>query len=203
MESRDRLRSGLVAWLKVLLPLAALGALSTLFLVSRTIDPEDAIPYATVDVEDRIREPRMTAPTWSGVLADGASLTVTAEEARPDAATGASAARVRADLATPDGRRTRIEAATVAVDPAERRMTLGGGVRIESGADLVIETAGLVADLTRTGLVSTGPVAARGAVGLLEAGRMALTRAPGNPPAYAIRFSDGVRVVYGPPRTEP
>ena len=86
MIRRDNLRSNVVAWLKIVLPLAALAAMSTLFLLSRTIDPADAIPYATVDVEDRIREPRMTAPTYSGVTSDGAALTLTADEARPDAA---------------------------------------------------------------------------------------------------------------------
>ena len=55
--------SRLVAALKVLLPLAALAILSTLFLVSNRINPEDALPYADVDVEARLREPRITAPT--------------------------------------------------------------------------------------------------------------------------------------------
>ena len=53
---RDNLHSRLVAILKVALPLIALALLSTLFLFSRKIDPEDAIPYATVDVEDRLRD---------------------------------------------------------------------------------------------------------------------------------------------------
>jgi lipopolysaccharide export system protein LptC len=77
------LHSRIVGWAKVILPLAALGILSTLFLFARTIDPEDAIPYAEVDVEDRIREPRLTAPTYSGVTSDGSAVTFQAVEARP------------------------------------------------------------------------------------------------------------------------
>ena len=38
------MRSRIVAWLRVLLPLAALAILSTLFLLGRKPDPDDAIP---------------------------------------------------------------------------------------------------------------------------------------------------------------
>ncbi|MGB4909398.1 MAG: hypothetical protein WBP15_12770, partial [Tabrizicola sp.] len=75
----------LVGWLKVALPLTALAILSTLFLVARRIDPEAALPYAEVDVEDLAREPRMTAPTYAGTTEDGAALTLSADEARPEA----------------------------------------------------------------------------------------------------------------------
>ncbi len=54
------------------MPLAALAILSTLFLVARTIDPSDAIKFTDLDVEDRLRDPRMTAPTYAGVTSDGA-----------------------------------------------------------------------------------------------------------------------------------
>ena len=52
---RDNLHSRLVRVLKIALPLIALLLLSTLFLFSRKINPEDAIPYASVDVDDRLR----------------------------------------------------------------------------------------------------------------------------------------------------
>ena len=81
MARRDR-HSRVVGWLKVALPLAALAILSTLFLLSDRIDPEDALPYAEVDVEDLAREPRMTAPTYAGMTTDGAALTLTATEAQ-------------------------------------------------------------------------------------------------------------------------
>ena len=67
-----------VGWLKVALPLMALAVLSTLFLVADQIDPEDALPYAEVDVEDLAREPRMTMPSYAGITTDGAALSLTA-----------------------------------------------------------------------------------------------------------------------------
>ena len=98
--------SRLVSWLKILLPLVALALLSTLFLVSNRINPEDAIPYAEVDVAERLREPRMTAPTYAGTTTDGSSLVVSAAEARPESegVSGARAQDVVGKLTTPDGK---------------------------------------------------------------------------------------------------
>ena len=80
---RDKWHSRLVSVLKVLLPLIALVLLSTLFLFSRKINPEDAIPYASVDVEDRLRDPKMTGAGLSGMTADGSAISVTAAERIP------------------------------------------------------------------------------------------------------------------------
>ena len=63
MAGQTNLHSTVVAWLKVALALIALAMLSTLFLFSDKIDPSDAIPFAEVDIADRIREPRLTMPT--------------------------------------------------------------------------------------------------------------------------------------------
>lgn len=103
----------LIGWLKILLPLMALAILSTLFLVARTVNPDDAIPYAEVDVAERLREPRMTAPTYAGLTEDGAALSVAANEARPaaDDTTGPSATALIGVLETPDGGRTELVAA--------------------------------------------------------------------------------------------
>jgi lipopolysaccharide export system protein LptC len=112
----ENLHSRVVAWLKIILPLTALGILSTLFLFSRTIDPSDAIPYATVDVEERAREPRVTAPAYAGVTSDGARLSMTAAEARPGAGTGAGAI-VGSVIASPRGSGTPIRDRRRAVSP--------------------------------------------------------------------------------------
>ena len=101
-QPHDNLHSRLVAVLKVALPLIALGILSSLFLLSGRIDPEDAIPYAEVDVAARLREPRMTDAGFAGVTADGAALTLNAAEAKPGAA-GGSAKTVLGRLETSDG----------------------------------------------------------------------------------------------------
>ena len=72
----DNLHSRLVFWFKILLPLGALAIMSTLFMVSRTVRPEDAIPYADVDVADLMQQPRLTNPNFAGMTSDGAALSL-------------------------------------------------------------------------------------------------------------------------------
>lgn len=184
--------SRLVFLLKVILPLAALAILSTLFLISRTIDPSDAIPYATVDVADRIREPRMTAPAYAGVTTDGASLSVTADQASPD--TGAATA-LRAELQTPDGASTSFNAANGLLDPEGQTLTLTEGVQITTSTGFTITTQSLISALDHTEVTSDTTTTATGPLGTITAGSMALTQTNG---AYVLRFKNRVKLIYQP-----
>lgn len=188
-----------VGWLKVVLPLTALAILSTLFLVARRIDPEAALPYAEVDVEDLAREPRMTAPTYAGTTEDGASVTLTADEARP-AAEGqpAQAAGLRLDLATPDGATTELLAADARMDDTGQHVLLSGGVRLSTSTGYRLETPEVVAKLDRTGLESRGEVTATGPAGEIRADGMVLSQDNRTPGAYVLVFKGGVRLVYQP-----
>jgi lipopolysaccharide export system protein LptC len=199
MATIDRdLHSRVVAWAKILLPLAALAVLSTLFLFARAIDPEDAIPYATVDVEERIREPRMTAPTYSGVTSDGASLSVQAAEARPGSADGAATAQsLVARLQTPDGALTDMVAASGALDSAAGLLSLIGDVRITTSTGYVVESQAMTARLDRTGLTSPGDIHATGPMGTITATGMSLEQAT-TPGDYVLVFKGRVRLIYTP-----
>lgn len=197
MAVHDNIHSRLVAWLKVILPLAALGLLSTLFLVSRGIAPEDALPYSEVDVEELAREPRLTAPRYSGVTLDGAALSVTAEVARPDMDGGgnASATGLTALLETPDGVTTDIAASDGELDIAASLLTLSGEVRIAASSGYVLTTGALNAALDRTSLVAPGAVAATAPMGRIDADSMQLT-SQGD--SYVLVFNGGVKLVYEP-----
>lgn len=188
-----------VAWLKVALPLTALAILSTLFLVARRIDPDAALPYAEVNVEDLAREPRMTAPTYAGTTEDGAALTLSADEARP-AAEGAPAraASLRLDLATPDGGRTELVAAEAQMDDTARQVVLSGGVTVTTSTGYRLETPEVVAKLDRTGLESRGEVTAAGPAGEIRADGMVLSQDNRTPGGYVLVFKGGVRLVYQP-----
>lgn len=195
----DNLHSRLVAWLKVLLPLAALAILSTLFLVSRTIDPSDAIPYATVDVEERAREPRMTAPSYAGVTSDGAALTVTAAEARPDSGdSGGTASTISAELTTPDGAHTTLTAGKGQLDDAMRQLVMGGGVEIRTSSGYQVTTEALTGALDRTEVTSGGPVTATGPLGEIAAEAMEIRQDPATSDTYVLVFKGSVKLVYRP-----
>jgi lipopolysaccharide export system protein LptC len=188
-----------VGWLKVVLPLTALAILSTLFLVARRIDPEAALPYAEVDVEDLAREPRMTAPTYAGTTEDGASLTLSADEARP-ATEGhsAQAAGLRLDLATPDGGTTGVVAADARMDDTGRELVLSGGVTLTTSTGYQLQTAEIAAKLDRTGLESRTAVVATGPAGEIRADGMVLRQDNRTPGAYVLVFKGSVRLVYQP-----
>jgi lipopolysaccharide export system protein LptC len=189
----------LVGWLKVALPLLALALLATLFLVSDQIDPEDALPYAEVDVAERAREPRMTAPSYAGTTSDGGSLTLTADEARPAAGeVPAEAQGVTLELKTPDGSRTELRAAAVEIDRAAQKMILSGGVTVTTDTGYRLHTDEIRARMDRSGLESGGEVTATGPVGELTAGGMLLSQDVGTPGSYVLVFNQGVRLVYRP-----
>ena len=189
--------SRVVALAKIALPLLALAILSTLFLFARTIDPDDAIPYAEVDVTERAREPRLTAPTYAGVTSDGAALTLQAAEARPDAGTGATAQTLTARLDTPDGARTDLSAARMTFDDTAGLMTMDGGVTIATTAGYTITTDALTARLDRTSLTAPGPVQANAPAGTITAEGMTLTQGA-DPATYVLVFKGRVKLLYQP-----
>jgi lipopolysaccharide export system protein LptC len=189
--TRPDTHSRIVALAKILLPLAALAILSSLFLFARVIDPADAIPYANVDIDDYARDPRLTRPTYAGSTADGTSITLTADEARP-AQGGATAEGVRATLIAVDGATTQVQAARAALD--RQQLKLDGGVSLASPAGLTILTDAVTVNLDRTG-VTSGPVTAEGRLGTLTAQAMDL-RPDGN--GHLLHFTGGVRLVYTP-----
>lgn len=192
--------SRFVAWAKVILPMAALALLATLFLIARRIDPDAAIPFAEVDVEQYAREARIGAPEFSGVTSDGTVVSLSAALARPDPAAPSRMTVedlvARFDIA--DGSTVAAEAGRGAVGGAGNRLELGGGVSITTSTGYRIETAELFADLAETGLRSGGPVAASGPPGRIEAGLMTISPADAAPESYLLVFSDGVKLVYEP-----
>ena len=201
MPGIDR-HSRVVGWLKVGLPLVALALLSTLFLLADRIDPEDAIPYAQVDVEALARDPRMTAPSYAGTTTDGTAISVTARAALPATTErSAGAERVTATLAMPDGGSAEIVAATAQIDTGAGEMRLSGGVTVVSSSGYRVETPGLNALLDRSQAASTGPVVATGPMGRIEAEGFSLdqaesTASEGKP--YLLVFSGKVKLLYQP-----
>lgn len=200
MATYDNTYSRVVAWLKVLLPVIALVLLSTMFLISRTIDPSRAIPFANVDVEGLVRDQRISAPAFSGVTQDGAAVSIKAETARPlpDGADGLSAEALTARIETPDGAQVDIEAANALVDGGASLLTMSGGVVVTTSTEYRIDTKGLTSKLDRTELESDGAVRATGPLGTLDAGQARIAPAEGDASTYLLVFKDGVKLVYVP-----
>src|SRR6056297_3765960 len=85
MGGADNFHSRLVAWMKIILPLLALGLLSTLFLISRNVDPTKSVPVTNIDLEQRADDLGATNPSFAGVTNRGDQVSVRAKQAKPDA----------------------------------------------------------------------------------------------------------------------
>jgi len=194
----DNAYSRLVGAAKVMLPLAGLALLSTMFLLARQIDPEAALPYAEVDVAALLREPRLTAPSFSGVTREGTEVLFSAATAIPGpAGQGGRASLPRLELLAPDGGRTVVTAAEGRLDPSAQLLELTGEVRIEAAGSYLVESAQMLAALDRSRVESPGPVVAQGPQGRVEAGSFTLSR-NGPDAAEVLVFKSGVKLLYQP-----
>ena len=95
MAAPDNLHSRVVSWLKIILPLAALALLSTLFLVARIGDPNATLPFTEKDLEEMASEQRVDGPDFSGTTPEGRAIRMSAQTATPRDATSTSRSAVR------------------------------------------------------------------------------------------------------------
>ncbi len=200
MAKHDNAYSRFIAWLKVLLPVFALMLLSTMFLISRGIDPSRSLTYADVDIEELARDQRITGPRFSGVTSDGAAISFSAESAQPDPdnPTIYTASDLKAQIATPDGGTIDIQAALAYVNGETNQLELSGGISLYTSTDYSIRTEGLRASMDQTSISSVGPVTAEGPAGLISAGQIDLIRQEGEVGTYLLVFKNGVKLVYVP-----
>ena len=200
MNRRDG-RSRTVLWLKLLLPLVALGLLSTLFLLARTADPDLAIRYADVDVAELSKGEQVTGPAYSGVTRDGTSVTVVAASVRPSGSEpGRFEARtVSGRMAFASGATADLTAPGARFDPAEDRLRFEGGVTLLSSNGYRFETETLVTAMDRTEIAADTPVRGTGPGVTLDAGSMRITQ--GEAGGHVAVFNGGVRLIYTPSQT--
>jgi lipopolysaccharide export system protein LptC len=191
--------SNLVAGLKVLLPLTALGILSTLFLISKKVDFESAIPFADVELEKRLRDRQITAPYISGQTNDGHDITLTLATAHPDIDDPSRiiAEQVGALISTTGGTEITVRANAGEMSSAFNEVELDGDVEIVTSAGYIITTDTMLFGLEDARAETAGHVIAESALGTLEAGRMALRPSGENNEIYLF-FTKGVRLVYTP-----
>jgi lipopolysaccharide export system protein LptC len=193
------LHSRLVFWLKIILPLAALGLLATLFLFGHNVRPEDAIPYANGTVADRVKQPRLTGAAYAGMTKDGSALKITAAEALPGVAgttNAGTASNVDSLIEMPDGSTTTMHSATAQLDQANGVALLQGGVTMLSSTDYTVKTLGMRVGLDQTDVTSLGPVTGVGPAGTFTAQKMHIGRSAAG--GYLLDFTGGVHLIYTP-----
>ena len=182
---------------KIVLPLLALAILSTLFLVSGDIDPEGAVPYAEIDVEEAAREQRLTNPQFAAVGTDGAAIELSAAEAKPDLQNEArvNVAGIEGSIELPDAGHIALRAGGATVDLETQSAGLVDDVHIISTAGYDIRAERLMVRLDRGELNSFGPVSVVTPFGSLQAGNMVM-RQQGE--TYRLVFNNKVKLIYIP-----
>lgn len=200
MIAYDNNYSRFVAYTKVILPIIALGILSTLFLFSRNIDPTQSIPFADVDVAELAREQRIGAPNYAGVTEDGDAISITATTARPQVGNAKiiSATDLTAVIEDTSGGRIDMMSKSGVIDSEQQQVTMGGGVQILTSTGYIINTKGIVAALDETSMVSDGPITATGPLGSLTAGQMVLEKQNSIEDTHLLVFKGGVKLIYDP-----
>ncbi|WP_370285704.1 LPS export ABC transporter periplasmic protein LptC [Pseudooceanicola nanhaiensis] len=202
MARRDR-HTRIVGWLKIGLPLAALAILSTLFLLSRRIEPADDLPFAQVELEDRARRQQITRPSLSGATDKGDLVEVSAAEVRPDTADPGrvTAMDVAARIGFADGGSMQVRADSAQFDQGAGQADLSGDVLVATGTGQKIRTGRLSIALDTLEVVAPGEVRSTGPEGTLTAGGMRVTGGAGGDDVQLV-FTDGVKLVYEPQRSE-
>lgn len=197
MEGPGNFHSKLVGWSKILLPMAALGLLSTLFLFSRQSAEPPEIPFA--EIEAIARDQRISAPRFSGVADDGSVIAIAARQAKPDITRPdiVTIEEITAQIDRADGSKLNITATSGEVDGAEEVARFIGLARLTTSSGYEMETNGLIAEL-RTGVVtSNGLLEIRAPFGELTAGQVTFQVA-GDDTGQQMLFTQGVRLIYRP-----
>jgi lipopolysaccharide export system protein LptC len=200
--ARRNYYSRLVGGLKVVLPIAALALLSTLFLLSDPPDPDRALPYAEVDVAQLARELRLTEPRLAGVLPDGREVTLVAAAAAPDFETTNVIVtdRIEGRIAMTDGAFILLDAGSGRIDVEGRIADLSGGVQAETTQGYTIRSDALRLSLADLGIDAPQAVRLEGPGLTLDAGAMVL----GGPSGEAVlSFTGGVRLLYEASEQDP
>ena len=208
-----------VRWLKIGLPLLALGLLSTIFLVPREVDFEGGLVYTSADLLALGEGLAVTRPRIAGATEKGEPFVVEAESASPDGPdpTRIDMAAVRAEFEQLDGRRIQLQAETGTLRPKEESLTLEGDVTLTTSDGYEVRTRTVLADLRAGTVEAPEAVSAQGPDGTIESASFRALRvrdgeakddardvgapdlAAGLSPGDYLWFEGGVRVTWTPP----
>ncbi|MGI3169649.1 hypothetical protein ACRARG_10875 [Pseudooceanicola sp. C21-150M6] len=191
--------SRLIQWLKILLPIAALALLSTVFLLSRTNDATETLPYADIETGPNGLVERILEPSFAGSTEDGDLISFRADVARPtgEGIGNLEAENVVADIELRAGNSISFTADLAMVDQPSAEARLRGDVRITSSVGYQVETEELRTGLDSIRASTEGEIRGTGPVGTFRAGQMLLTAGDDGGDVQMV-FTNGVKLVYTP-----
>lgn len=195
-----RTRTRVVGALRLLLPLTALGMLSMVFLLASPVDPNRAIQSAPIDVQERARDPRLSAARFAGVTEDGTAIRIAAGMARSDPA---GVLRFQVEdfdlwLGAPNEGQFAASSQSGQIDRGAGRFQMGGAVRLVTAQGYDLSAAAIHGRLDQTLIEVEGPVAGSAPAGHIHAGHLTVQAADPGTGSYRLVFREGVRLIYQP-----
>ena len=174
-DYRPGLRSRLVGYLKIALPLLATGLMSTVFLFQQPDEIAGGITFSEDD-RDTMRDGlAVYSPKFSGLGPSGNRFFVEATKAVPDSGQNpnfVSLVDLSGRTEYTSGLTVNLRAARGRANLPEQVMELEGGLRILTSNGYEGLTNGGSANLETGTFQSSGPVTLTGPIGTLEAGVM-------------------------------
>lgn len=186
----------LVLVLRVALPLIALGILSTLFMFSERIEPGENIPFAQADVQERVRNQRISQPLFKGVTQSGDELSFTAEQI-VTTREGNRAENLSARLQFREGGSMVVIADEGELVLARDHAELSGNVLVQSTTGYRLNSERVTARMSSVDLVFPGEVWGNGPAGTLNAQALRISEGE-NGGGIVMLFTGGVKLVYDP-----
>ena len=199
MPRADNRYSQFVMAAKIILPLLALGLLSSLFLLSGAPDGEQTIPFSEIELEEIVEGQRILRPRYQTVLDNGARARFTAESARPDLSNPDRfmASEITGQIVQLDGVQIDIRGAEGVMDNPRGMLRLEGGVRLSRTDGFTLSAEGAEVQLDGQWAETTSDVIVLGPGLTLSAGR-AVMKPDDKSGAREVVFTDGVKLVYTP-----
>lgn len=191
--------SRMVAWLKVSLPLVALGILSTLFLISRVVDPPSTIPFADSEVQARLSSQQVTGPYYSSMSADGDQIDFVADTVVNSTEHAGTNIAENVDVVVnfASGVTATLKANRAETNMPEDRSRLSGDVKVVTSHGYELESALLLVRMSTPDVLSPGAVEGHTPVGPIEAGAMHYF-VPDDADGAQLIFTNGVKLIYNP-----
>ena len=189
--------SAFVVWVKTLLPIVALGMLSTIFLFSGKVDVTQSLPYAKLNIAEIVREQRITKPYFSGVSDNGTEITLSAAYASSDKQDSdiLNITDLSIILTSENAKTVRITAGLGVLDAAKQKAIVSRNVYLTAMPGFWLKTNGLTVDLKQGVATADTVFQSITALGTIDAGNMLLKMITND---QQIIFTNGVRLIYYP-----
>ena len=189
--------SALVAWLKTLLPIVALGLLSTIFLFSGRVDVTQSLPYTEHNIAEIVREQRITRPYFTGIASNGTEIALSAAYASPQIENAhiLEITDLSVVLRSTSDRMVQVTAGRGALNSATQTAQISTNVHIAALPDFWVTTQALDMNLNQGVVSAKGGFQGVTSLGAITAGEMHLQMTADD---QQIVFLNDVRLVYSP-----